>query len=69
MLYTLMHQNIGKMKTHRLAVTLTIINLGILLVVLLLVTTASRSEPAPVLRGSAFELVDENGDEQVIKIN
>lgn len=56
------------MKTHRLAVTLTIINLGILLVVLLLVTTASRSETAPVLRGSAFELVDENGDEQVIKI-
>ncbi|MRS03466.1 hypothetical protein EG832_09650 [bacterium] len=49
------------MKTHRLAVTLTIINLGILLVVVLMLTSASRSEVAPVVRGRAFELVDENG--------
>jgi len=49
------------MKTHRLAVALTIINLGILLVAVLLLTSASRSEIAPVVRGRAFELVDENG--------
>jgi hypothetical protein len=61
MLYTLKQQNISKMKTHRLAVALTIINLGILLVAVLLLTSASRSEIAPVVRGRAFELVDENG--------
>lgn len=61
MLYTLKQQNISKMKTHRLAVALTIINLGILLVAVLLLTSASRSEMAPVVRGRAFELVDENG--------
>ncbi len=49
------------MKTHRLAVALAIINLGILLVAVLLLTSASRSEIAPVVRGRAFELVDENG--------
>ena len=49
------------MKTHRLAVALAIVNLGILLVAVLLLTSASRSEIAPVVRGRAFELVDENG--------
>lgn len=49
------------MKTHRLTLVLTIINLGILIAVLFLSATVFRSEAVPVLRGRAFELVDENG--------
>lgn len=49
------------MKTNRFTLTLTIINAGILLVVLLLFTSAFKPDVAPVLRGHAFELVDENG--------
>lgn len=61
MFYIRIQLNISRMKTQRLAVILTVINLGVLLVVLLLITSASRSDIAPVLRGRAFELVDENG--------
>ena len=49
------------MKTHRLTLMLTIINLGTLLIVLFLFTSAFKSDVAPILRGHAFELVDENG--------
>ena len=49
------------MKTHRLTLMLTIINLGTLLIVLFLFPSAFKSDVAPILRGHAFELVDENG--------
>lgn len=49
------------MKTHRLILALTALNFAILLTVLFLFTTAFKSEVAPVLRGRAFELIDENG--------
>lgn len=49
------------MKTHRLILALTVINVVVLLTVLFLFTTAFKSDVAPVLRGHAFELIDENG--------
>ncbi len=49
------------MKTQRLTIALTVVNLSILLIVLLLFTTASKPEVASVVRGHAFELVDEQG--------
>ena len=50
------------MKIQRLAIILTVINLGLLLVVVaLLVRPAGASDVAPVLRGRALEIVDEEG--------
>jgi hypothetical protein len=49
------------MKTQRFAFVLTGINLVLLLVILAQTGTAAPQAPAPVLRGSALELVDENG--------
>jgi len=49
------------MKTQRLTIVLTVINLLILLIVLFLFTTAFKSEVVPIVRGHAFELIDEHG--------
>jgi hypothetical protein len=49
------------MKTQRLTIALTVVNLSILLIVLLLFTTAFKPEVVSVLRGHAFELVDDQG--------
>lgn len=49
------------MKTQRLPLVLTVINLVILITVLFLSTTAFRPEVATIVRGHAFELIDENG--------
>lgn len=49
------------MKTHRLTLALTVINVVILITVLFLFSTAYKSEVQSVLRGHAFELIDENG--------
>jgi len=49
------------MKTQRLTFALTVLNLLILLIVLLLFTTAFKPEVVSVVRGHAFELVDEQG--------
>jgi hypothetical protein len=53
--------NTCKMKSQRFLVTLTLVNFIILLVVLLLFSTAFKPDVVPVLRGHAFELVDDNG--------
>ena len=47
------------MKSQRFLVTLTLVNFIILLVVLLLFSTAFKPDVVPVLRGHAFELVDD----------
>ena len=49
------------MKTQRFTVALTAINLVVMLVILFLVISASKSDVAPIVRGRAFELVDEQG--------
>jgi len=49
------------MKTQRFTVAFTAINLVVMLVVLFLVISASKSDVAPIVRGRAFELVDEQG--------
>jgi hypothetical protein len=49
------------MKTQRLTIALTVINFLILLIVLFLFTTAFKPEVAPIVRGHAFELIDEHG--------
>jgi len=49
------------MKTQRLTIVLTVINLLILLIVLFLFTTAFKPEVVPIVRGHAFELIDEHG--------
>ena len=49
------------MKTQRFTVAFTAINLVVMLVILFLVISASKSDVAPIVRGRAFELVDEQG--------
>jgi hypothetical protein len=49
------------MKTQRLAIVLTVINLLILVSVLSQVAAATTTQVAPVLRGRALEIVDEHG--------
>jgi hypothetical protein len=49
------------MKTQRLAVGLTMLNLVILMCVLLRANSAPSPEVAPVLRGHALEIVDDHG--------
>jgi hypothetical protein len=49
------------MKTQRLAIGLTVLNLVILMMVLLRANSARISEIAPVLRGRALEIVDDQG--------
>ena len=49
------------MKTQRLAVGLTMLNLVILMCVLLRANSAPSAEVAPVLRGHALEIVDDHG--------
>jgi len=49
------------MKTQRFTVALTAINLVVLLVVLFLISSSSKPDVAPIVRGKAFELVDEQG--------
>jgi len=49
------------MRSQRLTLVLTIVNISILLFVLLLFTTAFKPEVAPVIRGNAFELIDDHG--------
>lgn len=49
------------MKTQRFTVALTAINLVVLLVILFLINSASKPDVANVVRGKAFELVDEQG--------
>lgn len=50
------------MKNPRLTISLTLVNLSILVVVLILITTASKPEVASVVRARAFELIDEKGN-------
>lgn len=50
------------MKNQRLALALTIINFTLLLVVLLFFTSAFKPDVVKVIRGSAFELIDERGN-------
>jgi hypothetical protein len=50
------------MKTQRLTVALTAINLVVLLVVVFLISSSSKSDGIPtVVKARAFELVDEQG--------
>jgi hypothetical protein len=49
------------MKTQRLIITLTVINLSVLLIVLLLFLTSFKSDVVPIVRAQAFELIDKNG--------
>jgi len=49
------------MKTQRFTVALTAINLVVLLIVLFLISSSSKPDVAPIVRGKAFELVDEQG--------
>jgi hypothetical protein len=49
------------MKNQRLTVALTIINFLLLSVVLLFFTSAFKPDVVKVIRGSAFELIDERG--------
>jgi len=49
------------MKTQRLAIALTVINLLILMPILFRASSATTPEIAPVLRGRALEIVDEQG--------
>jgi len=50
------------MKNQRLTLALTIINFTLLLVVLLFSTSAFKPDVVKVIRGSAFELIDERGN-------
>ena len=49
------------MKTQRVAIALTMLNLVILMFVLLRANSAPSAEVAPVLRGRALEIVDDHG--------
>ena len=49
------------MKTQRLAIGLTLLNLVLLAFVLLRANPTATSELAPVLRGRALEIVDDHG--------
>ena len=49
------------MKMHRLLVALTVLNLGLLVLLLAQVRPPEASSAAPVLRGRALEIVDERG--------
>ena len=49
------------MKTQRVAIGLTMLNLVILMCVLLRANSAPFSQVAPVLRGHALEIVDDRG--------
>jgi len=49
------------MKTQRLAVALTILNLLVLMSMLFRANSAPNPEVAPVLRGRALEIVDDKG--------
>ncbi len=49
------------MKTQRVAIGLTMLNLAILMCVLLRASSALSPEVAPVLRGHALEIVDDHG--------
>lgn len=49
------------MKTQRFSVALTLINLVVLLVVLFLICSSSKPKVNTVIRGRAFELIDEQG--------
>jgi len=49
------------MRMQRLATALTIVNLGLLIVLLAHANPLSAQEPAPVLRGRALEIVDDAG--------
>jgi hypothetical protein len=54
-------QNLLHMKTQRFAITLTVLNVFILMSVLFRANSAATPEIAPVLRGRALEIVDEQG--------
>ena len=49
------------MKTQQLAITLTVVNLSVLLIVLFFSLTSFKSDVVPILRAQAFELIDKNG--------
>ena len=49
------------MKNQQLAITLTVVNLSVLLIVLFFSLTSFKSDVAPILRAQAFELIDKNG--------
>ena len=49
------------MKIQRIAIALTVINLGLTVFLLAQLRQARASEDAPVLRGRALEIVDTNG--------
>jgi hypothetical protein len=49
------------MRTQRVALALTVVNLGLLIVLLAQVNPLSAQEAAPILRGRALEIVDETG--------
>jgi hypothetical protein len=49
------------MKTQQLAITLTVVNSSVLLIVLFFSLTSFKSDVAPILRAQAFELIDKNG--------
>lgn len=49
------------MKNQRLQIVLTVVNSLILLFILLFFTTALKPDVVPVVRGHAFELIDEQG--------
>ena len=49
------------MKTQRVAIALTMLNLVILMFILLRANSAPSAEVAPVLRGRALEIVDDHG--------
>jgi hypothetical protein len=49
------------MKTQRVAVALTVLNLGLLIFLVAQIRSADAEEVAPVLRGRALEIVDAQG--------
>jgi hypothetical protein len=49
------------MKTQRITIALTVLNLVILAYALVRASTAASAEVAPVLRGRALEIVDDQG--------
>ena len=49
------------MKTQRVAIGLTVVNLGLLIFLLAQIRSADAQDVAPVLRGRALEIVDAKG--------
>jgi len=49
------------MQTHRLLFSITIVNAGLLMYSLVHPRVTSAQDPTPVLRGRAFEIVDDRG--------